>query len=220
MRTAVELEVVGERLEARGDLTLYWPAEATLFVADLHLGKGAAFRAGGVPVPAGSTLSTLNALSQASEATGTQRIVVLGDLWHARAGRSAENEEAFTEWRRGRELLLVMGNHDRHAGGEPDAIEPGQRLGPFVLRHYPDPHPEGYVLSGHLHPGLRLGGRGGDSLRLPCFWFGERVGVLPAFGDLTGTAEIRPQEGDRAVVAAEGKAAFVPIGDRFSARRR
>lgn len=220
MKSTVEIDVAGERMEARGDLTLHWPAEATLFVADLHLGKGAAFRAGGLPVPAGSTLATLDALTRSAEATRAQRIVVLGDLWHARSGRSAENVAAFAAWRRGRELLLVMGNHDRHAGGEPDAIEPGERLGPFVLRHFPDPHPDGYVLCGHLHPRLRLDGRGGDSLRLPCFWFGEGVGVLPAFGDLTGTAEIRPLAGDRVVVAAEGKAAIVPIGDRFSGRRR
>lgn len=205
---------------ARGDLTLFWPAERTLFVADLHLGKGAAFRAGGLPVPTGSTAATLDALTRAVQATDAQRIVVLGDLWHARAGRTVENVEAFALWRQGREMVLVMGNHDRHAGGEPDAVEPGMRLGPFVLRHFPDPDAEGYVLCGHVHPGFGLGGRGGESLRLPCFWFGREVGVLPAFGDLTGTAEIRPRSGDRVVVTAEGKAAILPIGDRSAARRR
>ena len=40
---------------------LYWPRAATLFVADVHLGKAAAFRAGGVPLPRGATAADLAA---------------------------------------------------------------------------------------------------------------------------------------------------------------
>lgn len=220
MRESLDLELAGERLVARGDRTLFWPAERTLFVADLHLGKGASFRAGGVPVPSGSTRATLDALSRAAREASAERIVVLGDLWHARAGRTEEHRAAFADWRRGRDLVLVLGNHDRASGGEPDAVPPGGTLGPFALHHFPDPDPNGYTLCGHLHPAVGLSGFGGDALRLPCFWFGEAVGVLPAFGDLTGFAEIRPASGDRIVAVAEGKVTLVPIRDRFSTRRR
>ena len=34
-------------------------------------------------------------------------------------------------------------------------------------------------------------------MRLPCFVMGERVSVLPAFGDFTGMHPIDPQAGDR-----------------------
>ena len=222
MQTSIELVLAGENVVARGDRTLYWPSERTLFVADLHLGKGAAFRAGGVPVPEGTTAKTLAVLSDAASDAGAKRIVVLGDLWHARAGRTPENERAFARWREqiGCDLVLVLGNHDRHAGAEEDAVPPGVALGPFRLHHYPDPDPDCYVLSGHLHPAFRLEGRGGDSVRLPCFWFGREVGVLPALGDLTGVAAIRPRSGDRVVVVADEKAALVPIRDRNAVRRR
>lgn len=222
MTADVELTLAGETVVARGDRTLFWPVERTLFAADLHLGKGAAFRAGGLPVPGGTTERTLQTLAKAAREVGASRIVVLGDLWHARAGRTEENESAFAVWRHEieSELLLVLGNHDRHAGGEKDAIDPGVLLGPFVLQHYPDPHPKGYVLCGHLHPAYRLEGFGGESLRLPCFWFGERVAVLPALGELTGVAEIRPRTGDRIVVVAEEKAALITIRDRNAVRRR
>ena len=60
----------------------------------------------------------------------------------------------------------------------------------------------GYALAGHVHPAVRLRGEG-ESLRLPCFWFGARYGVLPAFGAFTGTAEVRPREGDQVFVIAE-----------------
>jgi uncharacterized protein len=192
-------------------------------VADLHLGKGASFRASGMPIPSGSTQATLEALAAAVANTGAKNLVILGDLWHARSGRTAENRSLLAQWRAERPELttsLVIGNHDRGAGWELDAVTPGELLGPFALHHFPDPDPRGYVLAGHLHPGFRLNGLGGQSLRLPCFWFGDSVGVLPAFGELTGAMEIHPQTSDRIVVVAEGKAALVPVRDRFRARWR
>ncbi len=62
------------------------PAERTLFVADVHFGKAAAFRALGAPVPKGTTADNLARLTALMEATGAARLVVLGDLLHARAG--------------------------------------------------------------------------------------------------------------------------------------
>lgn len=220
MSPSVELEVAGERMVARGDRTLFWPAKETLFVADLHLGKGASFRAGGVPIPTGSTQATLDSLASAVVESGAKSLIVLGDLWHARAGRTPENRSLLARWLEEHSSLttsLVIGNHDRGAGWELDAVTPGELLLPFALHHFPDPDPKGYVLAGHLHPGFRLSGLGGQSLRLPCFWFGDLVGVLPAFGELTGAMEIRPQAGDRIVIVAEGKTALVPFKDRFRA---
>jgi metallophosphoesterase superfamily enzyme len=63
--------------------------------------------------------------------------------------------------------------------------------------------PEGYVLAGHVHPCVRVGGHGFDSLRLPCFHFGARVGVLPAFGEFTGSHVLPREEGDRVFAITE-----------------
>ena len=43
--------LAGEAVELLPERALHWIRERTLFVADVHLGKAAAFRAGGVPVP-------------------------------------------------------------------------------------------------------------------------------------------------------------------------
>ena len=48
----------------------------------------------------------------------------------------------------------------------------------------------------------RCGVRDGESERLACFWFGREAGVLPAFGEFTGCAEIAPISGDRVWVVA------------------
>jgi uncharacterized protein len=50
----------------------------------------------------------------------------------------------------------------------------------------------------------RLRGRGKQSLKLPCFWFQGRVGVLPAFSSFTGGATIYPGVDDR-VFAVTGE---------------
>jgi metallophosphoesterase superfamily enzyme len=58
------------------------------------------------------------------------------------------------------------------------------------------------VLAGHLHPAVALGGPGRQRERLPCFLFGPRRGILPAFGSFTGAATVRPTAGERVFVVA------------------
>ena len=207
------VEVAGEELRLLPQKAAYWPARQTLFVADLHIGKAATFRAAGAPVPPGTTTETLDRLSEALEAAETTRLVVLGDLFHAKPGRTAARTmDALARWRRrwpDLTVQVVRGNHDRHAGDAPaplgfEAVEEPFPDGPFWLKHFPDAEPGGYVLAGHLHPAVMLQG-GGERLRLPCFHFGARVGILPAFGALTGTATVRPVYGDQVFVIADGE---------------
>lgn len=209
----MHLELAGETLIALPERALYWPRERTLFVADVHLGKAESFRAMSVPIPSGSTDATLGRLSAAIGTTRAERLIILGDLWHAKAGRTERIDSAFLAWRASHvdlDVVLVEGNHDRRSGRVPDGanvreVAEPHSLGPFALRHYPEPAETGYVLSGHLHPAVRMEGKGGQVLRLPCYWFGERVGVLPSFGDFTGSATICPKPEDRVLIVAEGK---------------
>ena len=107
-------------------------------------------------------------------------------------------------------MMLVRGNHDVRAGDPPreldllcvngPLIEP-----PFVFAHHPVRSDDGYVLSGHVHPGARLSGPGREHTRLPCFWFGREIAVLPAFGEFTGLADIDASPGDRVWVVADGE---------------
>jgi hypothetical protein len=50
--------------------------------------------------------------------------------------------------------------------------------------------------------------------RLPCFWFARGYGVLPAFGEFTGLADIAAEPGDRVVAVAEGSLVEVSIAQR------
>jgi uncharacterized protein len=202
---SLETTVAGERVVMLPERALWLPEHATLIVADLHWGKAAAFRAAHVPVPMGTTSSDLARLSSALDSTAATNLLVLGDLLHARAGRHDETFRTIAEWRARHApvvITLVRGNHDVHAGDPPAALdirctdEP-RAVGAFIGVHEPEPHPNGYVLSGHLHPCITVRGRGRLSARLPAFVFGESIGILPAFSSFTGGGMYERDAGDR-----------------------
>ena len=108
------------------------------------------------------------------------------------------------------DLTLVRGNHDRHAGDPPrelnvECCDAPLIDGPFAFLHHPGRVAGSYALAGHMHPGAFLAGAGRQYERVPCFWFGAELGVLPAFGEFTGLALVEAGAGDRVFVVAEGE---------------
>lgn len=211
MDRSAACEVAGERLQLLQERAAFWPAQHTLFVADFHLGKAASFRHAGIALPTGTTGENVARLGGAIERTRARAVVFLGDFLHSAEGRASRTLERFATWREAHRhvsLTLVRGNHDRKAGDPPAewgmrCVEAGAALGPFVLNHEPGPSRAGYALAGHIHPAVRLSGSGEGSLKLACFWFAARCGVLPAFGAFTGSVEVRPRRGDQVYVIAE-----------------
>jgi len=208
----IECTVAGEKLVLLAERAVFWPAKKALFVADFHLGKAASFRRAGIPLPSGTTSDNVARLGSAIDRTGAKEVVFLGDFLHSESGCTPATLSRFGAWRESRgavSLTLVRGNHDRKAGDPPDSwkvrcIEAGERRGAFVLNHEPGAaRGGGYALAGHIHPAVRLSAAGEKSVRLPCFWFGARCGVLPAFGAFTGSAEVLPRRGDQVFVIAE-----------------
>jgi DNA ligase-associated metallophosphoesterase len=215
------IDIAGERLLLLPQRALFWPARSMLVIADIHFGKAASFRAHGIPVPRGTTTENLDALSQLIDRWQASHILFLGDFLHARHAHASATMAAIAGWRRQRDglaLTLVRGNHDPHPGDPPAAlrinvVDEPYRLGPFVFAHHPEPGPDGYVLAGHLHPVYRLASRG-DALRLPCFLFGAKVGMLPSFGSFTGGYQVSPAASDRLLVAAGDSVLEIPVGPR------
>lgn len=206
----VTIAAAGEVLQLWPERAVFWPRRSTLFVADVHFGKAAAFRGAGVPVPEGGLADDLRRLSQLIAATDAARVVFLGDVLHARRGRVVAVVAAVADWRAQhshRQFLVIRGNHDARAGDPPiewqmncvdePFIEP-----PLAFRHTPVTSSAYYALAGHVHPSIRLRGRAGLRERLPCFVVGPSCLILPAFGSFTGTAAIRPAPDDRIYAVA------------------
>lgn len=212
------LEIANETLHLLPERALYWPRTGTLLIADPHFGKDATFRAHAIPLPQGTTQAELDRLTQAIERTGAQKLIILGDLLHAAKGREEAVFDAVTNWRSRHadlSIYLVRGNHDRHAGDPPVAwqmeLVDGPTPGPhWVLNHEPLTPETGYALVGHLHPAVQLTGKGHQSLKLPCFWFGPACGVLPAFSAFVDHGTIRPRQGDQVYVVTDDAVLPVP----------
>lgn len=206
------IKIAGDELQLLPERAIYWAARRTLLIADPHFGKAAAFRAGGIPVPVGTTLETLARIDRMLRQCATERIIFLGDFLHARTGRAPQTLQSISEWQQRNseiELVLVRGNHDRSAGDPPAELEIRCQNAPmleppFALLHHPAEIAGYYTLSGHLHPGALLSGAGRHYERLPCFWFRKNSAVLPAFGEFTGLALVEADAEDRVFVAAEG----------------
>jgi len=222
MKGACVTTVRGEELLLLPQRALWWPAQKTLLVADLHFGKAATLRAHGIPVPRGSSSGTLARLDELVIESAAQRVIFLGDFLHTRHSRSNAMLTALRGWREhraGLELQLVLGNHDRHAGRPPadlriEAVSEPLAMGAFALRHLPIAVAGSYVIAGHLHPAIRLHGTAHESVQMPCFVFGEEVAVLPAFGELTGTSTARQQSGQRLFVCAGDQVLPLPDVDQ------
>jgi len=218
VRKELQIEVAGEELILLPEFAVLWPARRTLFVADVHLGKDASFRSLGVPVHVPATEETLARLSHVLDVTKPRELVVLGDLWHSKRGRTAEAMEAFLTWRKAWSstgMTLVEGNHDLRSGALPpeaDMVEVAEpfAIGPFSLCHFPDScEAPGYRLAGHVHPSVTLTGKDRQSLTLPAFIFGPTMGLLPAFGGFTGMAGVSPTIDDRTFVIADQRVVAV-----------
>lgn len=199
--------MAGEQLLLHPHRALYWPRMRWLVLSDLHLGKAAHLRKGGLALPEAHDERTLQRLDELVATFRPQRVVVLGDLFHSSVNAAWER---VTHWTATLPcpLHLVPGNHDvlalrrYHEAGIAicdDRVEEG----PFCFTHDGTSEGSGYVIGGHLHPGMVLRGRGLQRLRLPCYWFGARNGLLPAFGLGTGLYIIDPKPGERVYACTE-----------------
>ena len=180
--------LLGENLVAMPSGALWWPAEATLVVADLHLSKSNRMvRRTGAMLPPYETQDTLARLARDMAGTRPKRVICLGDSFDDAAGclaldpRDADTLERLQE---GCDWLWIEGNHDRGAKplGGTAAIE--LFLRPLTFRHISEPRSVG-ELSGHYHPKARFVARG-KCIARPCFIHDDARAVLPAYGTYTG----------------------------------
>jgi DNA ligase-associated metallophosphoesterase len=194
----------------------FLPATHTLLVTDLHLGKAATFRSAGIPVPEGSSQGDLARLERLVHETSARRLIILGDLFHAKSGCTERVFAEFAATRAriaGTEVILVAGNHDRVIGKIPPSLgidscmrthdEP-----PFHFVHepatdLPEPGRTCFTIAGHLHPTVSIRSPGGDRISERCFVAEGALLVLPAFGSFTGGHRVTTSEGMRIWIARD-----------------
>ena len=205
-----EQSLLGQNIVLLPDRALFWREEKLLIVADPHFGKAQIFRDKGIPIPGGTTAGDLKRLSSLMNLLYPDRLLFLGDLVHGRIENHAEFNRLIDQWRRAYkdvQFLLVTGNHDLRSGEPPVQFQFAQVaaeiiLDPFAFTHKPKQDSSFYGIAGHLHPAVTITGKGRLRETLPCFCFGPRAALLPAFGSFTGNQVIHPTSEDRIYVVA------------------
>ena len=196
---------------------VWWPERSTLVLSDLHLAKAEHFRSKGLAVPPTVDMQTLSVLTDLMRRFKPDSLAFLGDLFHSAPNRAWGDFEHWLadEFAHGlKEGLLVRGNHDRahddtYRGMGMDVVDLWEAEG-VVFTHDPeDEIPKGMPihLCGHIHPAVRLHGKGRQTEQVPCYVesstgcdAGWRL-TLPAFGAFTGTKIVEPRRGSEVYVA-------------------
>lgn len=210
-----------QSFELAGEAALYWPAERTLLVSDLHLEKASAFASGGQMLPPYDSLSTLHEVAALAAQFRPERIVSLGDNFHDDAGevRLAASAASLlqqlvaqTSW------VWITGNHDRNlearwGGRSVDELS----LSGIILRHEALRGEGAPEISGHFHPKYRQLLRGRMVSRR-CFVKGPRKLIMPAFGAFTGGLDAQDVAIIRAcdLAGSENAEALVPTRTSFA----
>jgi uncharacterized protein len=211
MQTPVAHKILDQQFWLTTDRTLFWEEEKALIVSDLHFGKTGHFRKSGIAVPAAVYKEDLQRLVVQIQYFQPNDLIIVGDMFHSYANRELE---LFLKWRSDLSDIrfrLIRGNHDvleeswyEKAGIDlsPQTLTVHQfhfihditgqleKKSGFDVKTGEAPS---YFFSGHIHPGIRIQGAGKQSLCFPCFYFGGKYAVLPAFSRFTGIAMIYPE---------------------------
>jgi len=213
----MEIEVFGELFELLPQRAIFWKKERMLLLADMHLGKVNHFRRSGIPVPVKANDKNIEILVDLMWKTKPERVVCLGDMFHSHYNPEWEVFGELVKHFKTASFELVLGNHDIMSEGQ--YLRKGIKLydtlqiNQFLFTHHPqeDLPPNVYNLAGHIHPGVRLDGKGKQSIMLACFYFGKWQGLLPAFGMFTGLARIEPRRDDKVFVIVDNKILNVSV---------
>lgn len=199
-----EISLGGETVNLLAERAMWMPRSKSLLIADLHLGKATHFRKSGIGIPAQLAELNLRRLDHLILQWQPKEVIFLGDLFHSQYNAEWDAFGMQISRYRSVAFILVRGNHDildqAHYDQYGIKVCPDQlKRGPLLLTHnHLDVVPEGlYNLSGHIHPGYRMHGKGRQSLLLPCFHLGPTRGLLPAFGGFTGSMPVQAKSDDR-----------------------
>lgn len=182
-----------------------------LLLADLHLGKVNHFRRSGIAVPTSVNTKNLELLIDLLNKLTPKQVIFLGDLFHSHYNEEWEAFGQVIRHFKGINFDLVMGNHDIMSALQYERCELNvheqMEVDSFLLTHEPIEkiQPDKYNIYGHVHPGVRLRGKGRQALTLPCFFFGKDHAIMPAFGSFTGFVRVPVKKSDAVFIIADQK---------------
>lgn len=201
----IRLNLGGARLELHPLKAMWWEDRQMLVVSDVHVGKAGHYAKHGMGVPARAFQENCWNLSILFDRYQPETVLYLGDLFHSSKNHEWDVFHDFIANYVGLNHILVKGNHEILSDEDYQAlgltVVDAWEIDGFRFVHHPDAGVDGqYTWCGHIHPAVTLSGAASQRMTLPCFWLGEKVGVMPAFGSMTGVHRVHPKKGDRVYV--------------------
>lgn len=170
---------------------MFWEEASALVFSDLHLGKTAHFRKNGIALPDNLIQNDLQRLSDLIYHFKPQKLIIVGDFLHA--GKNSELA-IFHSWKGqfpNLKIILIKGNHDRISKDHLQTLGVNEIYTTYeehelIFSHDKLENQEKFVISGHLHPGIRVKTAVHRFLRFPSYILTPQQLILPAFSSFTG----------------------------------
>lgn len=210
----VSFKFLGQTLLLLPEKAIFWEEEKTLIIADIHLGKVGHFRKAGIGIPKQMEQYDLALMSDLIYEYKPEKIIFLGDLFHSDMNNDWDWLVMWRSMFKKINMILVLGNHDilnnKFYKDLNFELHNTLNIDPFLFSHEPLKAKDlidgvAYVICGHIHPGVTLKGGARQMLTLPCFHFGARQAIIPAFGKFTGKVCVKNVKGDKVFAVVKNK---------------
>ncbi|HEY2103550.1 MAG TPA: metallophosphoesterase [Chthoniobacterales bacterium] len=177
-------------LDAR--LALFHKEQKWLAIADLHFGFELSQRLAGTMVPWWGMESTSARLLRLLRAYQPQRLIIVGDLVHDRAG-AGPARKLLAAAREYCDVIAIAGNHDRELRKTIEFVDAFSTNG-FEFHHGDCRRKDSDAIEviGHLHPASTLRDGAGLHLKFPAFVQKSHCWILPAFSPWASGVESIP----------------------------
>ena len=112
MQPFLSHSILDETFLISAQRTVFWEAEKTLILSDLHLGKSGHFRKSGIAIPQNLYKEDLFRLLNEIHLFSAKKLIIVGDLFHSSMNKE---HDLFLKWRKdigNVEIHLIKGNHD------------------------------------------------------------------------------------------------------------
>ena len=187
-----KIECNGVVLEITNQRVLFWEAQKSLILSDLHIGKSAHFQKSGIPIPSNILTKDLQRLHELIEFFKAENLIIVGDLFHAAYNKDVDEFKNWLQKHPNLSVQLIKGNHDRLKSTIYEDLNI-KVFNPFLeieglkfVHDFVNPEEDSFVISGHTHPGVSIKGKGRQRIKLPCFQVTKKQLILPAFSLFTG----------------------------------
>lgn len=200
-------QIQGQNFILHPSGSMFWQEKSALLISDVHLGKVSHFRKYGAAIPRDAIQANFELLDEVVDFFNPVCIYFLGDLFHSHLNTEWKYFEAWVS-KVQIEMILINGNHDiipplKYETLNVQVVEE-LILETFLFTHHPEKRNGLYNFCGHIHPAIKIRGSGKQSLRFPCFFKKQDQMILPAFGEFTGSHNVKPKKQDEVFALAEG----------------